>query len=263
MAMPCLSGDAHATDTRRLAASLPLWTPSLHDELRHLTRTPPDTRRASQQSDATLHPRAPATIVEFAVVNTVALHQCHRSPTSQLAVDPLPPPLQQGPLVVNDDDAQPSDLLLIQRLSAPVPIRAEIGSLNFPADIACRSLPFVCFSLSPVRFSSSIDRPGPALDRPPGSAPDLPLPRREQEDQDLLPICSSPARPCSPAPRRAAPPAAPCSPTPPRPLLPLLHSVAPPPAPPRPLLPLLHSTASTSFPRFASPAPRRPIRVCS
>jgi hypothetical protein len=41
--MPCLSGDAHAADTRRLAASPPLWPPWLRHSPRRATSDPPDT----------------------------------------------------------------------------------------------------------------------------------------------------------------------------------------------------------------------------
>jgi hypothetical protein len=50
----------------------------------------------------------------LAVVYNIDLHQRRRSPTSQLAADPLPPPCPRLPLVDDDDDPQPPDLHLIQ-----------------------------------------------------------------------------------------------------------------------------------------------------
>jgi hypothetical protein len=140
----CLAGDAvslstcrtppgHLATYKRSAPPPPLSTPSNFPPSSepprplytpHCAAPPANCHLAAReppQSNPTLPstPGAPATIVEFAVVDTVALHQRHRSPTSQLAVDPLPPPLQPGLLLDEDDASPPSDPPLIQRSSAP------------------------------------------------------------------------------------------------------------------------------------------------
>ncbi|KAK1670145.1 hypothetical protein QYE76_058304 [Lolium multiflorum] len=140
----CLAGDAvslsicctppgHLATYKRSAPPPPLSTPSNFPPssepprplyMPHCAAPPANCHLAAReppQSNPTLPstPGAPATIVEFAVVDTVALHQRHRSPTSQLAVDPLPPPLQPSLLLDEDDASPPSDPPLIQRSSAP------------------------------------------------------------------------------------------------------------------------------------------------
>nr|XP_051221457.1 extensin-like [Lolium perenne] len=111
----------------------PLYTP-------HCSPPPPNchlTARVPPQSNPTLPstPGAPATTVEFAIVDTVALHQRHHSPTFQLAADPLPPPRQQAPPLDGDDTPRSHDLLLIQRSSAPrTDSYADDTLLILPAD---------------------------------------------------------------------------------------------------------------------------------
>jgi hypothetical protein len=51
----------------------------------------------------------------LAVVYNVDLHHRRRSPESQLAADPLHPPLPQASRVDDDDDHPPLDLDLIAR----------------------------------------------------------------------------------------------------------------------------------------------------
>jgi hypothetical protein len=58
--MPLVSHECtrgHVLDTRSAAATHTPWTPSLRHELRHLARTPPDTRRALRKRRSHRHRR--------------------------------------------------------------------------------------------------------------------------------------------------------------------------------------------------------------
>ncbi|KAK1619252.1 hypothetical protein QYE76_024769 [Lolium multiflorum] len=106
---PSLSTSVASPPSSHSPIPLPLLELALHH--RNLTGV----RRASTSATPTIGavPGAPTTTIESVVVCNIDLHQRSRSPESLLAADPLPPPCPRLPLVDNDDDSPPFDLLLI------------------------------------------------------------------------------------------------------------------------------------------------------